>query len=49
MPAVFVVIAFIGLFLDHIIAKTFERIVFAKGYGTELKAYHMCFGLGVIG
>jgi len=31
------------------IAKKFEQIVFAKGYGTELKAYYMCFWLGIVG
>ena len=37
------------IYLDHRIAKKFEQIVFAKGYGTELKAYHMCFWLGFVG
>ena len=38
-----------GLYLNHRIAKKFEEIVFAKGYGTELKAYYMCFWLGLVG
>ena len=38
-----------GLYLNHSIAKKFEEIVFAKGYGTELKAYYMCFWLGIVG
>ncbi|MBO5907022.1 MAG: hypothetical protein J6Q85_02580 [Clostridia bacterium] len=38
-----------GLYLNHRIAKKFEEIVFAKGYGTELKAYYICFWLGLVG
>ena len=38
-----------GLYLKHRIAKKFEEIVFAKGYGTELNAYYMCFWLGIVG
>ena len=38
-----------ALYLNHRIAKKFEEIVFAKGYGTELKAYYMCFWLGIVG
>ena len=38
-----------GLYLNHRIANKFEEIVFAKGYGTELKAYHICFWLGIVG
>ena len=38
-----------GLYLDHWIAKKFEEIVFAKGYGTEIKAYYMCFWLVIVG
>ena len=37
------------IYLNHQIAKKFEQIVFAKGYGTELKAYYMCFWLGIVG
>ena len=37
------------VFVNHKIAKAFEQIVFAKGYGTELKAYYMCFWLGIVG
>ena len=37
------------VYLNHKIAKSFEQIVFAKGYGTELNAYYMCFWLGIIG
>ena len=32
-----------------VIAKKFEEIVFTKGYGTEIKAYYMCFWLGIVG
>ena len=44
-------LAIIGglIYLNHRIAKKFEQIVFAKGYGTELKAYYMCFWLGIVG
>jgi hypothetical protein len=37
------------IFVNHKIAKAFEQIVFAKGYGTELNAYYMCFWLGIVG
>ena len=37
------------IYLNHRIAKKFEEIVFAKGYGTDLKAYYMCFWLGIVG
>ena len=37
------------IYLNHRIAKKFEQIVFAKGYGTELNAYYMCFWLGIVG
>ena len=39
----------LGLYINHKIAKAFEQIVFAKGYGTELNAYYMCFWLGIVG
>ena len=48
-PILFLVILAGVIYLNHIIAKKFEEIVFEKGYGTELNAYHMCFWLGVIG
>ena len=35
--------------LRHIIAKKFEQIAFAKGYGTEIHSYAMCFWLGILG
>ena len=37
------------IFLNYTIAKKFEKIVFDKGYGKELKAFHMCFWLGLVG
>ena len=37
------------IFLNYTIAKKFEKIVFDKGYGKELKAFHMCFWLGIVG
>ena len=36
-------------YIMHKIAKAFEEIVFAKGYGTELHAYYMCLFLGIVG
>ena len=49
--AVILWLAIIGglIYLNYRIAKKFEQIVFAKGYGTELKAFHMCFWLGMVG
>lgn len=44
----FVILAAI-IFLNYTIAKKFEKIVFDKGYGKELKAFHMCFWLGLVG
>ena len=35
--------------INYIVAKKFEKIVFDKGYGKELKAFHMCFWLGLVG
>ena len=37
------------IFINYIVAKKFEKIVFDKGYGKELKAFHMCFWLGIVG
>ena len=44
----FVILAAL-IFLNYTIAKKFEEIVFDKGYGKELKAFHMCFWLGIVG
>lgn len=50
MELLFVLAVFGALiYVNHKIAKAFEQIVFAKGYGTELKAYYMCFCLGIVG
>ena len=44
-----VILGLLILYINHRIAKKFEQIVFAKGYGKELKAYYLCFWLGLVG
>ena len=37
------------IIVNYMIARKFEQIVFAKGYGKELHSFAICFFLGIIG
>ena len=44
-----IIFVVVFLFINYIIAKSFEEIAFDKGYDSDAHAFAMCFWLGIIG